>query len=151
MGAAKRFFEDVVVHYDGDECLLWPYASIKGYGAMRVRGETVYVCRRICDGEPTPDKPNVLHSCGRGAHGCVTKRHLRYGSQKTNLADREVHGTVNRGKRNGRVVLSEAQVKDIVACRRKETYDQLAERYSVSKGCIRDILTGRNWSWLTGL
>ncbi len=145
---ARTFF-DRIPSWDSDLCLLWPYANIKGYAAIRIDGKTEYVCRLICPGSPTPEKPNVLHSCGRGAEGCVNIRHLRYGSQQDNCDDREVHGTVNRGTRNGRHILTPEEVKEVRRLLASGMLQrEVADVFGVSRGCVKDISTGANWSWL---
>src|SRR5687767_14275504 len=58
-GEAQRYFRDVVLSYDGDECLRWPYADDgKGYGVMRLDGKIAYVHRRVCEYArgPAPSK-----------------------------------------------------------------------------------------------
>jgi hypothetical protein len=38
----------------------------------------------------------AAHTCGKGREGCVNPRHLRWASQKENMADKLLHGTSNR-------------------------------------------------------
>ena len=39
-GEAQRYFNEVVLPYDGDECLLWPYdCSTSGYGRFHFEGK----------------------------------------------------------------------------------------------------------------
>lgn len=74
---------------------------------------------------------------------------LAWGTAAENQADVARHGT-RRGTINGRTLLSEDQV---IALRRLHatgayTLKCLAEHFGVSEGCARNIVKGRNWSWL---
>lgn len=143
-GEARDFF-DFALAYDGTECLIWPFATVKGYGVMRVDGETVYVCRELL-GTPPDEKSIAAHSCGRGQHGCVAKRHVRWTTQKDNIADTLAHGTRNRGVRNGQAKLTAADVLAIRASRK--TAPALAAEFGVSHWTIKDIRKRRIWAWL---
>lgn len=91
--SAQRYFREVVMAYDGDECRAWPLAKDpQGYG--RFGGKHVH--RRVCEEAngpaPTP-KHEAAHSCGGGHLACCTKRHLSWKTPKENQADRIIHGT----------------------------------------------------------
>jgi hypothetical protein len=48
-GAATRFYYEVALTYEGDECLIWPYANVRGYAQLVVDGRTQrLVCRCGC-------------------------------------------------------------------------------------------------------
>lgn len=147
---ARRYFEDTVKNYDGDECILWPYATVRGYAVLRIEGKLVYVCRLLCPGEPPTEQHNALHSCGRGAAGCVTKNHLYWGTQAQNVADTLRHGTRNRGTRNGCSVLTENEVHEIRRLLRSTRLTQrdIGALFGVTRGAVKDIARGRNWAWL---
>lgn len=146
-GTPRKFFgRAVVTHADESACLTWPFATVKGYGVIRVAGKLEYVCRLVL-GEPPFPGATAAHSCGRGDQGCVNRHHLSWKSQRDNLADRVDHGTLNRGRRNGHAKLSEAQVLIIYNSSARQV--DLAATYGVSKSTIRDIRQRRNWSWLT--
>ncbi len=133
--------------------MTWPYATIKGYGALRVDGKLEYVCRlTIKKPQPSPDHL-VAHSCGRGQFGCVAKKHLIWKTQKQNKADELLHGTRNFGERNGRVVLTEPEVREIAALLASGAHLQkdIAEAYGVCREAVSCIARGKNWGWLTGL
>jgi len=98
-GAAKKFFHEIVLAYDGDDCLIWPFANIKGYAQIRINGRTSLVTRLVCEAEhgPAPtDSLDAAHSCGKGHLGCVTKRHLSWKTRLENMADAIAHGTMTR-------------------------------------------------------
>jgi hypothetical protein len=81
-GEAIRYFNDVVLPYDGDECLMWPYAKgSRGYGIVCIDGIKRIIGRLLCaecNGPPPTPKHEAAHSCGKGKEGCVTKRHLSW-------------------------------------------------------------------------
>lgn len=54
----------------------------------------------------------------------------------------------NRGEKNVKSKLTEADVRDIYLCTDK-TQQQLAERYHVQQSTINHIKKGRTWRWLT--
>lgn len=147
---AHKFFTEVVVPYNGDECLLWPFAAIKGYAVLRVDGKLEYVHRLLCEGVPEGDKVQALHRCGNGAQGCVTRRHLYWGSPQDNVDDTLKHGRRNRGNRNGSAVLTEDQVREIKGLLQNSgmTRAAIGERYGVSREAINEIAWKNNWGWL---
>lgn len=99
-GAPKRFIEDVVLKYNGDDCVTWPYANnTRGYGLIMVGGTLKLASRVICEivnGPPPTPEHHAAHSCGKGHLLCVAKRHLSWKTPIENMADKVVHGTNNR-------------------------------------------------------
>ncbi len=91
-----KFWRDVVLTYDGNECLVWPFARTDaGYGNLYHCGKIHLVHRITCKeshgGPPTP-RHMAIHSCGNGNVGCVTKSHLKWGTQSENMVDFHRHG-----------------------------------------------------------
>jgi hypothetical protein len=74
---------------------------------------------------------------------------LRYDTAKSNASDRLAAGTENRGSRNGRAKLTEADVTDI---RRRlaagEKQKDIAALYHIRQETVSFIKTGRYWSHL---
>lgn len=137
---------------DTDECLIWPYANDgKGYGIVWFNKKNCYVHRIICErvnGPPTKLKPISRHLCGNGHLGCFNKKHLIWSDQKENMADKLIHGTSNRGERQGISKLKNEEVMEIY--RSGDTTENLAKRFNVTRSNIRCIKNGVSWSWLTG-
>lgn len=147
---ARKFFEEVVKSYDGDECLTWPYATVKGYGVLRVDGKLEYVCRLAIEEEQPSPGHVVAHQCGRGAFGCVAKRHLKWKTQKENIGDTLEHGTRSRGERNGQAALTEDDVREIRALLKGPvTRAAIGARFGVTREAINAIAWGNNWGWLS--
>lgn len=148
---AESFYQDVVMLYDGDECLIWPYTRSNGYGQMWENGKMVTVSRLLCKDingpAPTP-KHEAAHSCGKGHEGCVTKRHLSWKTHSENCEDKIVHDTHNRGERHGRSKLSNPQAREILSLKGQETQKAIAVRYGVSRSTVAMIHNGKNWRWI---
>ena len=152
MGEAGRFFREVVLAYDGNECLIWPYGrAADGYGIMNDGAGSTIVSRRVCieANGPAPARYwQAAHSCGNGHLGCVAKRHLSWKTPKDNQADRLLHGTLLRGSRHGRSKLREEEVRGIRSALGKERHEAIARRYGVSAKTIGSIARGATWGWL---
>jgi len=147
--APQKFFYDVVLNYEGDDCLIWPYAKTRGYGVIRIDDQLRYVSRLVA-GDPPFAGAKAAHTCGKGQHGCVAKRHIEWKTQKQNKADELIHGTRIFGARNGRVKLTESDVHEIrkllkTAMRRVD----IGDKFGVTREAINEIAWGKNWSWLT--
>jgi hypothetical protein len=139
----------VVLAYDGNECLIWPYARIKaGYAQL---GGGKYVHRLACEelyGPPPTPEHEAAHSCGNGHLGCVAKRHLSWKTHAENMADKLIHGTHNRGERQGRSKLTEANVREIRQLNGIFLDREIAAIFGVSRGTINDIMRRTTWGWL---
>jgi hypothetical protein len=100
-GEAERFFCEIVLAHEGDECLSWPYSrNTKGYGKVRLGRRSHIVSRLACELVHGPAKSPVYeaaHSCGNGHLGCVNPQHLSWKTRRENEADKFIHGTRSRG------------------------------------------------------
>lgn len=98
-GEPERFYRQVVLPYDGDECLLWPYAALSsGYATLHLNGRAQIVSRLVCEetyGPPPTRHHEAAHRCGKGHLGCVTRSHLRWATPTENQADKLLSGTDN--------------------------------------------------------
>ncbi|CDI11957.1 conserved protein of unknown function (plasmid) [Agrobacterium pusense] len=102
---------------------------------------------RMCTELPLP-RLEAAHLCGNGHVGCVTKSHLRWDTASGNQKDRVVHGTSNRGQRNGRAKLGEQDVKKIRVLGGSMSQRGIARVFAVSNAAVADILHPRKWAWL---
>lgn len=151
-GQPMSFYTDVVLIYEDDECLIWPFAHIpKGYGVMYMDGKLALVSRLVCEyvngPSPTP-KHQAAHSCGKGHLGCVTKRHLSWKTRKENEEDKLDHGTRIRGERHSSAKLTEDDVREIHSLKGIVPQLTIATRFNVSPSNISLIQSGKIWSWL---
>lgn len=146
---------DAHIDYSGDDCLLWPFNHDKdGYGRVVVNGKTTLAHRYMLTRISLPPTPShhAAHNCGNGHLGCANPRHLSWKTPKENEADKIVHGTQQRGPRNPRARLTEDNILDIISrAASGEIQQSIAASFGVSKATIGMIMTGRNWSYLTGI
>nr|WP_246263712.1 HNH endonuclease [Chelativorans multitrophicus] len=151
-GEAQAYLVGVVLNYDGDECLIWPYYRNEGgYGVVGEGDATRLVSRLVCEHEhgapPTP-KHEAAHSCGNGHLGCCTKSHLRWATRKENQGDRLIHGTSPRGENCGNAKLTEQQVQTIRALRGVKRQIDIAHEYGIAETTVCEIQNRKLWAWL---
>ncbi len=94
---------------------------------------------------PCPSGMQCCHYDGDGSNNHLSN--LRWGTPKSNQADRIRHGTDCRGSRHPNAKLTEADVRAI----RTEyaaggvTQRSIGEKYGVDKDCISIIITRKAW------
>lgn len=151
-GEPQQFYRDTVITYQGDECLIWPYSTMRnGYGQMRVDDKLRTVSRQLCEdvnGPPPTPHHHAAHSCGNGTKGCVTKAHLLWKTKSENEKDKVYHGTDNRGERHPMSRLTQDQVREIRALKGLETQQVTADRYGVVNQMVSRIQSRKSWAWL---
>lgn len=156
----ERFWKYVDKKSD-DECWEWKaYIHPSGYGTI-ARGKLLPVrmlqAHRVSWELHFGDIPKgmlVCHTCDNRI--CVNPKHLFLGTHKDNAVDmvNKNRGFVpdNSGENHGRSKLSKLDVLSIRSIWRtnipRPTQRQLAKRYNVSVGTIRDIISYRSWKCL---
>lgn len=96
-------------------------------------------------GVPVPPRTHAAHNDGTKTNN--TRENIAWKSKVENEADKILHGTTNRGERNGAAKLTNAQVREII--KKAETMNfrgknrRLAEEYGVTGGAISNILLGK--------
>lgn len=148
-GAPKKFYEEVVLLYDGDECLIWPfYKDASGYGKMQEGKRPQTVSRIVCEetNGPAPSPAHqAAHSCGNGHLGCVNKRHVSWKTPIANNSDKLVHGTHNRGSRHNMARLSEEEVGQIISLKGSRPQTEIAKMFGISQAHVSRIHLGQSW------
>ena len=149
-GAPLAFLENIVIPFDGDECLIWPFTTGRdGYGRISLHGKMYLVSRVVCEREhgppPTP-KHEAAHLCGKGRIGCVNRKHLEWKTRKENEADKLAHGTRSRGEQSCFAKLTEAQVLEIRYSTKPQS--QLATKYGIAQSTVSQIKARKRWAWL---
>lgn len=151
-GEPMRFFRDVVLPHDDDECLTWPYGGNgAGYGSITVDRKLRLVHRMVCEtihGPAPTSKHEAAHICGNGHKQCCNPRHLQWKTPAQNAADKLVHGTHVRGERHGAHKLTKADVLRIRSMAGTVSYRRIGEIFGVSKGAVQGVLSRKNWGWL---
>lgn len=151
-------YEWIVEHLgsESEDCLIWPFSvNDHGYGRIRHEGREWVASRLMCTlkhGDAPSVRHEAAHSCGNGHKGCTNPNHLRWATPEENQADRVDHRTSNRGNQNGQSKLSENDVLRVVALKDNGVLQrEIARQFDMSEMAVSDILTGRRWSWLTGI
>ena len=132
-----------------DECVIWPFGTNgQGYGLVTVGGKHHAAHRVVCKlahGEPPSPELFALHRCGNGHLGCVNPRHLRWGTAKENSADRNLHGTGQRGEKSNSAKLTECQAREILSLKGKMSQRAIAAKFGVGQRTISDIHNRITW------
>ena len=136
-------------------CWEWQASSTPlGYGQMRFQG-TRWLSHRVSwvlfNGDIPEDNCRyrtfcVLHRCDNPC--CVNPEHLFLGDQKVNSIDSVDKGRWGKrglvGEKHGKALVTEDQVREIrVSC---NTYQQISERYGISKSAVSHIKKRRSWA-----
>jgi hypothetical protein len=128
--------------YQGDDCLVWPYANQNGgYGRLKRRLVTHIVCEAVYGPRPSA-KHDAAHACRN--RPCINPRHLRWDTRKGNIADKRLHGTYVQGEQvNGAKLTAEAVIA--IRSQPNRSHADLAREYSVSLSTIWEVRNHRNW------
>ena len=124
-----------------DECILWPYATVIGYGRLRHNDVSVGAHCLVAEWThgPRPARYEAAHACGNRA--CVNPRHIRWATWEANSLDKWEHGRQPTR-------LSATQVDGIRRNPAGLTVMELASQYGVTVGNVRHIQAGRTWRHL---
>ena len=128
-----------------DECVLWPYASSRGYGVTYVNRQNVAAHRYACEqkhGPPPFEGAHAAHNCGNSM--CVNWRHVRWATSLENNSDKWGHGTMARGERIARSKLDAEKVRYIRTSGERTCV--LAALYGDDKNTIISVRNGRTWT-----
>lgn len=157
-GEARKFYNDVVLKFDGDECLLWPYARAGykyneggGYGILGsgTNRTPLQVHRLVCEafnGVPPTPKHQAAHNCGNSL--CVNHQHLRWATPTENMADTIRHGTRSRigvyQRPKTRVTkaskLTDDDVRQIRKLAGAMLHRDIATQFGISRGAVSAIV-----------
>lgn len=147
-----RFFEDYVMPFTGDDCLMWPFArDRKGYGTMTFEKKNAFVHRVACiltHGQPPTAKHQAAHTCGHGRGGCCNPRHVRWATPSENHMDKVRHGTDHRGEKSPVSKLTKEQALEIIDLKGAQSCRVIAEQYGVSPSLVTSLWRGERWGWL---
>lgn len=144
------FIEAAVLSFT-DTCIEWPFSINKGgYARVRIDGTEHRVHRLVCEkvhGKCPPTCRDAAHRCGN--RKCINWRHIYWASRSKNAMDRVEHGTANRGKKHGKVLLTEDQVRELRrAYHAGENISEKARLWGVNVYTAINAARGRTWKWL---
>jgi len=87
-----------------------------------------------------------------GDRGNNQLKNLRWDTRKNNHADKIRHGTTLRGTNHPSSKLDNNSVTKIVRLiKGGATQVEAAEKFNIGRELVSKIMTGRRWSWLTGI
>lgn len=142
-GRAIKFVRDHV-NYQGDDCVLWPFALMpNGYGHFGFEGEMHYPHRYICElahGAPPTTKHQAAHSCHNRA--CINPRHLSWKTLSGNMLDKRENGTQAIGRVYKLTTEEVAEIRELVLTM---SVPAVAAKFGVCESTIRHIRAGRTW------
>ncbi len=137
------------VLHEGDECLIWPFSSTRGYAQVKYEGRIQKAARIMCGwihGDPPTPKHEAAHSCGNGDKGCVNPKHLSWKTRAGNHADAFAHGTAYVNQRGvPRAKLTPSQAIQIRSLKGNLSQDKIAKLYGVSHSTVAKIHRGELW------
>ena len=95
---------------------------------------------------PCPSGMEACHNDNNPNNNSV--ENLRWDTPRGNTADKHKFGTFGIGEAASNSILTEPEVREIMARRGECFQRELAREYGVSVGTIADIHVGRTWSHL---
>jgi len=140
-GSALKYLNEIVLPYQGDDCLKWPFSKTGRYASVKIDGKNTYVMRIVCEqhyGKPPTPEHQVAHSCYKNPL-CCTPGHLRWATIIENEADKLEHGTV-RAKLSVTQVLQIRELESVLDVR------SIAKRYNVSVCAVYNIHRRKTWN-----
>ncbi len=152
-GEPMRFILETAMAFEGDGCLIWPYARSKknGYPLINIDGRVRVVSNYVCElahGPAPTDKPEAAHSCGNGSLGCISPKHVSWKDRRGNIDDTIAQGKVARAERLPQTKLTRDQVREIRAMAGTTTQTRIARLYSIKPATVCEIIHRRKWAWL---
>lgn len=142
-----RFREYLPKNQSRDVCWEWQGGiGGDGYGRFWFQGKNVAAHRAsaILHFGDVPKDKFVLHHCDNPK--CVNPDHLMIGTHRENVAQMVKRGRVLCGEKNGSSVMTENQVRDIVAkLAAGAQVRTLAREMGISRSAVRNIAKGHSW------
>lgn len=129
-------------------CWEWTRAKdARGYGMFSYQGKDKRAHRVSFQAFKGPISTGLVicHSCDNPS--CINPNHLRAGTMKENMADREARGRRDvRGEQIGTAKLTE---KDVLEIRASDlSLVALADKYGIDKSNVWLVRAGKSWKHL---
>lgn len=147
-GAAREML-DLLGALETDDHVLWPLSlTACGYGSMAAgHVHSQALARRV----PRPEGLWACHLPGIGCQRhCINYRHLYWGTQAQNEADKRIDGTIRKGEQHGIHRLTEGQVRAIRQANDDGVLNRrsVAAEYGVSRTTIDKVVWRQTWAWI---
>lgn len=137
------------VDYEHDFCLIWPFATLHGYGQFGMSGKNYYAHRYMCElahgASPSPQH-QAAHSCGNGHKGCVNPKHLSWKTKSENQLDCREHGTQAKSRYGIFGKLNFEKAERIRALKGVKLQWEVAQEFGISESTVSDVWLGRTWT-----
>lgn len=137
------------VHFDGPDCLTWPFSkNCYGYAQLRHEAKVARAHRVMCTlahGEPPSSEHYAAHECGNGHLACVHPKHLKWKTHAENSEDAVRHGRLRTDKGKSRRKLTHEQVLTILNPPPGKTLRELSEEFGVTYLHASKIRRGVYW------
>lgn len=147
-GKTRQWLVDRKDHA-GDECLIWPFSRVRGYGVFGYLGTNHYAHRYMCElvngPPPLGFRSQAGHDCGNGHEGCVNPRHLSWKTPSENQQDRRAHNTMRRSGYSSFGRISRDDRGIMFALEGTLTHDQIAKMFDCSRQNVSAILAGKTF------
>lgn len=118
----------------------YAYVSLSGPGGVQKKA----VHRMVAETFLGPCPPGMEAAHNNGVRQDNRAENLRWDSRAANLADRNLHGTHNKGERHGAAKLTESDVLEIRGSPAPGA--RLASVFGVTPSTISDIRARRSWA-----
>jgi DNA-binding XRE family transcriptional regulator len=144
-----RLWSRIIIPKDYEnDCWLWTAGTDdNGYGYIHFLGKRYRSPRVIyeCYNGPIPEGLLIRHTCDNPP--CVSPYHLKTGTDYDNIHDAIDRGRFAYGENNGRSLLTENDVKDILnyLWEGNITCVELGKMYDVHSTTINQISLGKVW------
>lgn len=125
---------------------LEPTTTATGYKQVAIHGRSIRLNRLVASNFiPNPlSYPEAQHKDGNKSDNRASN--LKWGNQRHNAADRELHGHTRHGTKLHNAKLCDKSVKEIRVSRAAgESLLSLAKRFGVSKKLILLVVQGKIW------
>jgi hypothetical protein len=142
----KQYLEDRCIPVTETGCWLWMGCYNKqGYGICRRPITYAHRASYVAFVGPIPLGLLVLHSCDTPS--CINPAHLRVGTQKENMRDRDRqrHRVAPKGERHNGHRLTESQVLEIKKLSHHINKTAVGRYYGVSRVTISNVIRNKAW------
>lgn len=135
------------MHFPEAGCHLWVGAwNSDGYGTVNYKQAGWLVHRLVWTLRVgnIPTGMIIMHKCDTPA--CINPDHLSVGSMRDNMKDKQAKGRGKqpKGTANASAKLTEAQVRDILACGGSNV--AAGKKHGVGASTVCEIRTGKTWA-----
>jgi transcriptional regulator with XRE-family HTH domain len=143
-GKTIQFIRDHASYPHKDWCLIWPFATARGYGHFQYKAKRYYAHRFMCElahGRPPSDIHEAAHSCGDCS--CVNPHHLSWKTPSENGLDNRQHNTHVRHRSGNIGKITMEQADAIRSQKGIKTLRELADEYGISESAVSNVWTGK--------